>query len=143
VELILALDIGDTRTGIAQSDALGIFIKPLKTVLSVELDSEIKSLTEGYESCKIIVGLPKDKDGQEREQAQKTRAFAALLQEKYPNIEIIFEDEKFSSKEAESIIKSKGIKLRKDNKGLIDMYAAAILLEQYFNKQIQDKHLFH
>ena len=61
------------------------------------------------------------------------RAKAQEILNQIPDINIIFENEACSSKEAESRLKERNIALNKDNKGLIDAEAAAVILEQYFN----------
>lgn len=134
MELIIALDIGGTRTGIAKSDPKGIIIKPLKTVSTHELAKHLDHLAEKYEIKKIIIGLPKNMDNTEGTQSVKVREHAKSIKDKYPSAEIIFEDEKLTSEEATAIIKDRGIHLSKANKDLVDMYAAAIILEQYFSR---------
>lgn len=135
MEIILGLDIGDSRVGIAKSDALGIKVSPLKTVKPAEVQVEIKKLQEEYSIEKIIVGLPKNMDGTEGEQAQKTRAFVKELEKSLSPIELIFEDERLTSEAATERIKEQGIKITQHNKEIIDMHAAAIILEQYINRQ--------
>lgn len=82
---------------------------------------------------KVIVGLPKNMDGTEGEQAQKVRTKVTEIQNQFPELEIIFEDERLTSEAASEKLKAQGIKIDKENKHLIDMHAAAIILEQHFS----------
>ena len=128
---ILALDIGMKRTGIAKSDELGIAIKALKTVDTILLVDEIFDLNQKFELSKLIIGLHENEGSQETIDFIKTQSKA--LQDKFSEIDIIFVNEAYSSREAEARLKARGIKINQENKGLVDMEAAAILLEQAFS----------
>ena len=131
MEIILALDIGLKRTGIARSDALGILIKAFKTIETNNIIQELDNIKQDYLLSKIIIGIPVNLENNTTELMIKAKA--QEIQNKFPDLEIIFENETCSSKEAETRLKSRDIQLNKDNKGLIDAEAAAIILEQYFN----------
>jgi putative Holliday junction resolvase len=127
---IIALDIGMKRTGIAKSDALGIAIKPYKTIDTLLLVDEIFDLSQKFEISKIIIGLPHNQGSQETQNFIKEQS--KKIQAEFSEIEIIFVNEAYSSREAEARLKERGIKINQGNKELIDMEAAAILLEQAF-----------
>lgn len=133
MEIILALDIGLKRTGIARSDMLGILIKALKTIETDNIIQELDNIRQNYTLCKIIIGLPINAKDKAQDTELMIRAKAQEILNKFPDINIIFENEAYSSKEAESRLKERNIALNKDNKGLIDAEAAAVILEQYFN----------
>lgn len=135
LEIVLALDIGKSRSGIARSDAMGIVIKALKTIPTDMLIEEIESLLQEYGINKIIVGKPINIEQGSQDTAKFIEKTTKDLQLHFPKIQFEFMDERYTSKEAEQLIKSKGVRLSKENKGLIDMYAAAIILEQYFDQQ--------
>lgn len=130
---VIGLDIGKKRTGIAKADAMGIVIKPLKTVLTLELIEELKKLDQELGIEKFILGEPVNVQSGNTEAYDFVMAKKAELEELFKEREIVLIDERFTSKEAEAALKAQGQKLNKDNKELIDMYAAAIILEQYFN----------
>ncbi|EDP72978.1 hypothetical protein HG1285_07148 [Hydrogenivirga sp. 128-5-R1-1] len=62
---------------------------------------EIKKVINEYKPKKIVVGLPITLKGEEGEQARKTRKFVEKLKEHIPDIQIVFEDERFTSQMAE------------------------------------------
>lgn len=132
MEIIIALDIGKTKTGIAKSDPMGILIKPLKTVLTVDLISELETMSQEFDIPTIVIGKPINTGFGNKDSLNLIEAETAKIKNSFPNIEVIFVNESFTSREAESILKDKGIKIQKNNKELLDMYAAAILLEEYF-----------
>lgn len=137
MEIILALDIGLKRTGIARSDVLGILIKALKTIETDNIIQELDNIKQDYVLSKIVIGLPINTEGQAQNTELMIRAKAQEIQNKFPEFNIIFENEACSSKEAETRLKSRNIQLNKNNKGLIDAEAAAVILEQYFSSSLK------
>ncbi len=132
MEIILALDIGLKRTGIARSDVLGILVKAMKTIETDNIIQELNNIQQDYSLNKIVIGIPMNPESTNSTELM-IKAKAQEIQINFPNLEIIFENETCSSKEAEDRLKNQGTKLNKDNKALIDAEAAAIILEQYFS----------
>ncbi|MDD3013220.1 MAG: Holliday junction resolvase RuvX [Candidatus Gastranaerophilales bacterium] len=132
----LGLDIGTKRIGIAVSDPLFITAQPVNTIMrqpeqkSVE---EIKQLCKQYNVSYIVAGLPVNMDGSFGFQAEDVQKYSVLL-EKEIQKQIIFEDERLTSYDAERILIEQGRKPSR-NKALIDMVAAAIILQQYLDKR--------
>jgi putative Holliday junction resolvase len=134
LEIVLALDIGKARTGLARSDALGIVIKALKTIDTKNIAQEIFEIEKEFEIKKIIIGKPFNIEKGNKDSLVFIEKTAKSLQELFPKIEFIFVDERYTSKEAEAVLNNKGIKINKDNKSLLDMYSAAIILEHYWEE---------
>jgi putative Holliday junction resolvase len=133
MEQIVALDIGEKRVGIATSDTLGLGIRPYKTVLKDELIKTLEALMKEYDLIKLVIGLPKHRDGNKSEQTFKVESFTELIRERFSNLDICFEDEILTSSAAKERLLDMGVHITEKNKGLIDMHAAAIILEQYFS----------
>ena len=131
---VIGLDIGKKRTGIAKSDSMGIVIKPYKTVLTQELIKELESINSEIGIEKFIIGEPVNIEKGNNEAYSFVIETKNKLSEHFQGLEIELIDERFTSKEAQATLNAQGKKINKDNKELIDMYAAAIILEQYFNK---------
>ncbi len=104
----------------------------MKTIETNNIIQELNNIQKDYSLSKIIVGIPVNPESTNDTELM-IKAKAQEIQNKFPDIEIIFENETCSSKEAEQRLKSQGTKLNKDNKALIDAEAAAIILEQYFS----------
>ncbi len=126
---IMALDIGTKRIGIALSDFLNI-VATGNCVIDRKPETDaiekIVKLAQENRVKKIIVGVPLNMDGTEGEQAKDCRDFS----KKINDFEIIYEDERLTSQQAEENLRARKIDFRK-NKGLVDIESACIILEQY------------
>lgn len=133
----MGLDVGDKRIGIAVCDALGLATTPLKTLQrkNAKLDVEtIAALATKEEIGGIVIGLPLNMDGTEGAQAAKTRAFGNRVTEA-TGLPIFYEDERLSSFTAVEMLVERGIKTG-HNRELIDMQAAAIILQSYLDRKV-------
>ena len=132
---VLGIDYGDSRIGLAMSDPIKIIASPFKTILNEGNEKCLQvfqSLIKEKNVEAIVVGLPIGLKGQETVQTKKVREFANLLYAlKLP---IHLEDERLSSVSAEKSMIQQNIKTG-HNKGLIDQRAAAIILQQFLDKQ--------
>ena len=132
---VLGIDYGDSRIGLAMSDPLKIIASPFKTIRNEGNEKCLQvfqSLIKDKDVEAIVVGLPMGLKGQETVQTKKVREFANLLYAlKLP---IHLEDERLSSVSAEKSMIQQNIKTG-HNKGLIDQRAAAIILQQFLDKQ--------
>jgi len=129
---IMALDVGTKRIGIAFSDYLQVIATAHSTIpRNPEKNAieEIIKLAKENRVEKIVVGLPINMDGSQGFQAQDCKDFA----QKISGFDIIFEDERLTSDEAEQRLRSRKVDFRK-NKGLVDMESACIILEQYLSR---------
>ena len=129
---IMALDVGTKRIGISLSDYLQVIAIPHSFISRVP---ENKALEEIYKIAKennvekIVVGVPKNMDDSIGFQAQDCIEFS----QKIHGFDIILEDERLTSEEAESRLRARKIDFRK-NKGLVDMESAGVILEQYLRR---------
>ena len=130
---ILGLDYGSKTVGVAVTDPLGMtaqgveIIRRKHPVKLRKTIARIKELIEEYDVEKIVLGLPLNLDGTAGERVTKTKAFAELLK---TGLEIIFEDERLTTIEAEEILIDLG-KSEEEWDEYIDMVAAVVILEQY------------
>ena len=134
--VLLGLDIGDIRIGVALSDKLGVAAHPLCTLTrknrKVDLIA-ISDLISIHKVERVIIGLPLSLDGSIGPQAEKVQKFAQRL-ESVINIPIEFQDERFTTAEAEEILRELN-KDTKEQKELIDEVAAVIILTDYLNQE--------
>lgn len=127
---IIALDIGTKRIGIAVCDAMWLGATPLKTINRTNDNvayEEIKKICKEYNTKTILIGVPYNMDGSLGFQAKNCLNFIKPLRNEF---EIIEQDERLSSSQAEEILKNKGKKYTK-NKGLVDVMAACVILNEY------------
>ncbi len=133
--IILGLDIGDARIGVAISDELGFAAHPLCTITrkSRKVDlAALHALIDAYGVEQIVIGLPLRLNGEIGIQAQKVKKFAAVL-ERTSNLPISFWDERFTTIEAEQILRETK-KRRKKRKKVIDQVAAVLILDGYLEE---------
>jgi putative Holliday junction resolvase len=131
---VMALDIGEVRTGIAISDPDAKVASPLKILPTAEVTGVCKSfktLLDDYEPAVLLVGLPLSLDGGENAQAQQVRSVAADIQTA-TGLPLDFVDERFSSSEAKRILREQGCTER-TMRGKIDMIAASLFLQAWLD----------
>lgn len=130
---ILALDVGDVRTGLAICDELEIGAYPLATLKrqgSLKRDvAAVQQMIAEQGADVVLVGIPTSLDGSEGPQAQKVRVFANALKRAIA-IPLIPWDESLTSVEAEERMIAMDFS-REKRRALRDQYAAVILLESY------------
>ncbi len=132
----LGLDVGTKRIGSAISDPLAITAQPLKVIFRMP---EIKAIEEIEKICKeynvetIIAGLPRNMNGTLGFQAEDVIAFVDKIKAA-TGIEVKFEDERLTSKDAARILTEQNKKPSK-NKGLIDVTSAILILQQFLDRR--------
>ncbi len=129
---ILSIDYGAKRTGIAVTDPMQMIANGLETVPTTNLFDFIKEYTTREEVEEIIVGLPKQTNGEDSENMKRITPFVNRLRKLYPHIKINYYDERFTSVLAHKAIIESGInkKSRRD-KSLVDKISATIILQDY------------
>jgi putative Holliday junction resolvase len=134
---IMAIDYGTKRTGVAVTDPLQIIASGLDMVPTSELMDFLKDYFSKEQVDKVIVGEPLHKDGNTMEITEKVYGFVKQFKKQFPDIEVILQDERFTSKEASSIILQSGLKKKKRReKGLVDKISAALILQEYMEQNV-------
>ena len=129
----MALDIGTKRIGVALSDFLHVLAAGNCVVdRTPEKDAieKINKIATENRVEKIIIGVPYNMDGSQGAQAQDCLDFAENFKKDF---EVIFEDERLTSEQAEENLRNRNVNYRKD-KGLVDIESACIILEQYMSR---------
>ena len=129
---IMALDVGTKRIGIVLSDFLHVIATPHSYIARKPEESaiaEIIKIAKENHVEKIVVGLPVNMDGSVGSQAEDCVKFS----QKINGFDIILEDERLTSEEAEERLRFRKVDFRK-NKGLVDIESACVILEQYLRK---------
>ena len=129
---IMALDVGTKRIGVALSDYLHVIAVPnvcIQRKPEEKAIEEIIKIAKENNVEKIVVGLPKNMDGTIGDQAKDCIEFS----QKIIGFDIILEDERLTSEEAEDRLRERKVDFRK-NKGLVDIESACVILEQYLRK---------
>ncbi len=137
---MVGLDLGDATIGIAVSDVLGFTAQPYENYRRISKKKDIDyivdlALERGAHT--IVVGMPVRLDGSVGPQAEKTLSFVAALEKKLKystktdnDISVKTFDERFTSAEAERMMKSGGVN-RKERSGNVDKIAASLILQAF------------
>ncbi|GMQ97525.1 MAG: Holliday junction resolvase RuvX [Acidimicrobiia bacterium] len=135
---ILGLDPGERRIGVAVADPTGTIASPDRYIDRTEVDaaSAIRDLCQELDVSLVVIGLPLNLDGREGSSAHSARELGELV-EQATGIEVVFQDERFTSKTAEAALISGGVR-RKKRKETRDQVAAAVMLQSYLDRRRND-----
>ena len=132
---ILAIDYGRKRTGIAVSDPLRIIAGGLATVDTKELESFLQRYFAENEVDIIVLGKPTQMNGEPSETWRFVEPLAGRLRRAYPDKEVVFCDERFTSVLAHRTMLESGIgKMARRDKALVDKISATIILQSYMEQ---------
>lgn len=130
--IIMSVDRGKARTGIAYSDKGETFAFPSKVITEYNSERLIEKIIESARLLKaeeIVVGLPRRTDGSLGDSAQECSALAEKLREK-TGLPVTLYDERFTTVSAHTALNLTDTKGKK-RKSVIDAVAAVMILEDY------------
>jgi len=133
---VMAVDLGDVRTGVAFSDLTGFLAGRSVTVTCRDralLLDKLCGMIEEERPEEIVLGLPKNMDGTEGPRAEKSRIFGAALEEK-SGLPVRYFDERGTSITANRILSDAG-KKRGKQRAKVDAVAAAVILQSYLDSR--------
>jgi putative Holliday junction resolvase len=129
---VLALDLGKRRIGVAVSDELGLTAQGLATLQRTNIREDVSRLADlvsEYGISEIVLGKPLHMDGREGRQVEWVKDVAERLRDKL-GVAVRLWDERLTTVEAERMLKTTGISIRKRALA-VDRVAAVLLLESY------------
>lgn len=132
--IILAVDYGDKRTGIAVCDKLEILASPVCVLTewnAETLAEKIIVIAKEKMAEKIVVGLPKNMDGSKGFRAEACEALGDLIKNKC-DIPVVFWDERLTTVSAHRILSENNVRGKK-RKSVVDSVAAEIILQNYID----------
>ncbi|MBQ3424587.1 MAG: Holliday junction resolvase RuvX [Clostridia bacterium] len=130
---VLCLDVGEKRIGVAVTDPLGLTAQAVETIWTkgYRQDTErVLALCRRYETDHILCGLPLNMDGSAGFQAQRVEAFAEQLRSR--GLQVRYQDERLSTKQARSLL-IEGEVRREKRKQFIDQLAAVTILQTFMD----------
>ena len=134
---ILGIDYGDSRTGIAITDALNITAQGLETIYNKGSDKVIlkrlDEIFEQYDVDTIVIGRPINMNGTESERTEVTDKFIHKLKCKYNVMKIETIDERLTTVAAHKTMNLLDVNKYK-KKNIVDTISAVYILETYLNK---------
>ncbi|MGQ0553431.1 MAG: Holliday junction resolvase RuvX [Planctomycetota bacterium] len=138
-DVILAIDYGTVRHGLAVSDALGMASHPLPALKRRSQNEDLAALrliVEEREVKRLVVGLPVHMDGRESPMSVQARAFADFLANAL-GLPVMLEDERLSTEEAETVLRDAGLR-PSERKKLRDSVAAAVILSSVLDREASE-----
>jgi putative Holliday junction resolvase len=133
---VLALDLGAKRVGVAVSDEMRLTVRTLRALTGTnwkQLVKALASLCVEFDVRQVVLGLPLRLEGGEGEAAARVRE-AARKMELTLRLPVDFQDERLTSKSAESALRRRGLSEREVLAGA-DSEAAAIILSDYLARK--------
>ena len=134
---ILGIDYGDSRTGIALTDALNITAQGLETIHNQGTDKiilrRLDEIIEQYSVDTIVVGKPINMNGTSSERTEKTEQFIHKLKCKYNKLKIETIDERLTTVAAHKTMNFLDVNKNK-KRNIVDTISAVYILETYLNK---------
>lgn len=130
--VIISIDYGDARTGIAACDKLQMLASPVCVIAEKDrerLISKIAEIALEKKAERFCVGLPKNMDGSMGFRAQAVREFGEEL-EKATGIPVVFRDERLTTVSAHGILNANDVRGKK-RKNVVDAVSAVLILEEY------------
>lgn len=133
---ILAIDYGKKRTGIAVTDNLQMIAGGLATVETKELEKFLTDYMTKEDVATIVVGKPTQMDGTDSENMRRIEPFFNRLKKLFPDKQVTYYDERFTSVLAHQAMLQSGIsKKARQDKALVDKISATIILEDYLQSR--------
>jgi putative Holliday junction resolvase len=133
---ILALDFGTRRIGLAVSDPLGITAQGLPTLLRKNKRTDLaqlKAVLDRNRVGEIVVGLPLRLSGADSSSTEKAREFAEMLKKEF-SLPVHLWDERFTSVEANRVLRESEMSIRKRGEA-VDMMSAVLILTAFLERR--------
>ena len=133
---VLGVDFGEARTGLAISDASRLLATGVGNIKGGGLEKSVEAIAAVVTNERIVgivLGLPVNMNGSEGPRAARIRQFAAMLEEKMPDIPVAFMDERMTTMAASRFLNETNTRGQK-RKGVIDTLSAEIILQNALDR---------
>ena len=135
---IMGLDVGSKTVGVAISDPLGFTAQGVEIVRIDEEAGEfgferLEELVKQYKVDKFVVGLPKNMNNTLGPRAEASQAYGGSIQKLFPDLQIVYQDERLTTSQAEKMLIQQGNVSRNKRKRVIDKLAAVLILQNYLD----------
>ena len=135
MSIILGIDYGKKRTGIALTDPLKTIASSFQTVETKLLIDFLRVFIKKNNVDSIVIGLPRQRDYSFSDIENEIQIFISKLKKILPKLKIFRQDERYTSKMAKKIISEvtskKSLRRKKE---LVDSVSATIILQSYLEK---------
>lgn len=131
---IMAVDLGQVRTGLAVSDPTEQLASPVGTITEKNTDKLLEKVAAAAREQgvqQLVVGHPRNMDGSRGESARRAETFAASL-EKAAALPVVLWDERMTTVSAIGYLNQTNTRGKK-RKAVVDTVAATIILQDYLD----------
>jgi len=133
---ILAIDYGTKRVGLAVTDTNQLIATGLDTVHAKDVIRFLKAYVLNEEVERFVVGEPKQMDASDSQIKKQIDQFINQLKKSFPAIPVERHDERFTSMLASRALLMSGVKKKdRQNKELVDMTSAVIILQSFMERK--------
>ncbi len=133
---ILAIDYGRKKSGVAVTDPMQIVANGLDTIPSSELINFLDKYFQEQDVDLVVMGYARQNTGEDSESMKYIKPFYNRLRNKYPDLNVEWVDERFTSKIAFQTMIDGGLKKKaRRNKELVDKISATIILQSYLEQK--------
>ena len=143
--VVLGLDVGERRIGVAKSDPTALLAAPLTTLIRESdraAQEAIGRLVAEHGATTVVVGVPLSAQGEVTAQVQRIQAFGRKLQ-RMPKVRVVFWDERYTTQTASEALRSQRGRRRgaptphqrEAERRRLDAAAAAVILQDYLDHQ--------
>lgn len=135
-ELILGVDYGDARTGLAISDPSGLMAFGAGCVRAEGMKKAAAGVAEAAAAknvSRIVIGNPINMNGTEGPRSEKCRAFAEMLREA-TGLPVELFDERLTTVSAHRILSESNVRGQK-RKNSVDELSAQLILQDYLDRK--------
>ncbi len=134
--IILSVDYGDKRTGIAVCDKFEMLASPVCVITEWNqntLAQKIVDIANEKKAEQIVIGLPKNMDGSKGFRADACEELGDVIKSA-TSIPVTFWDERLTTVSAHRILSDNNIRGKK-RKNVVDAVAADIILQDYIDSR--------
>jgi len=133
---LLALDYGTKRVGIAITDEFQMIASGLCTIRAHDCMDFLKDYLSKESVSDIVIGLPKDLNNKKTDATPYVKGFAKQIRKEFPDLDVHFIDERFTSKIAFQSMIDGGLKKKdRQNKALVDEVSATLILQSFMEQK--------
>ena len=129
--VLLGVDVGEARVGLAASDAVGLLAHPVTTLSrDREHGADLAAIVEevrARSAVGVVVGLPRSLSGEEGLAARRARDYAESLQRRL-EVPVRLWDERLTTVDAHRNLRRSGVRSR-EQRGVVDQAAAVLILQ--------------
>ncbi len=132
--IIMSVDYGDVRTGIAVCDKMQILASPVCVITEKDrekLAEKVKKIAIERKVERICVGVPQNMDGSYGFRSESCKEFGELLSQ-VTGLEVVYQNERLTTVSAHNILNTMDVRGKK-RKAVVDAVSAVLILEDYMN----------